>query len=141
MLEIIADDQELTLDYFKNGLVSACLSTKSKALKGAEAADLGYMTYILAAAPDFLNRYEFNKDPRAFFKEAPALQFDRNDNLHERYLRHYFPDLDTNIPYKIIPSVAGFKKYAMLGLGYGLIPLIDILDELKSNKLINLYPD
>lgn len=141
LLDILADDQELTLDYFKNGLALACLSTTKNALKGAEAEYLGPMTYILAAAPEFLHRYEFVKDQKAFFKEAPALKFDHNDNLHERYLKHYFPEMMTDIPYKIIPSVAGFKKYAMLGLGYGLIPLIDINAELKNKKLVNLFPN
>lgn len=141
LLEIIADDQECTLEYFKNGLATACLSTQSKAIKGAETEYLGAMTYALVASPAFLKRYEFAKDERAFFKNAPALQFDRNDNLHERYLGKYLSHIDTNIPYKIIPSVAGFKKYALLGFGYGLIPIIDIINELKSKKLINLYPE
>lgn len=141
LLEIIADDQELTLDYFRNGVVSACLSTKSEAVKGAEAVSLGAMKYVLTASSQFLKRYNFAKDRRGFFKEAPALKFDRNDNLHERYLRHFFPDVDVDIPYETIPSVAGFKSYAMLGLGYGLVPFIDIVEELKSKALINLFPD
>jgi LysR family transcriptional regulator (chromosome initiation inhibitor) len=139
--EIIADDQELTLDYFKNGLVSACLSTQSKALKGAEAIYLGPMKYLMVATKEFLARYEWKRDAQAFFKNAPALQFDSNDNLHERYLKHYFPELDSVIPYQIIPSVAGFKKFALLGLGYGLIPEIDIIAELKNKKLINMLPN
>ncbi len=30
IVEILADDQELTLDYLKKGLASACISTSSK---------------------------------------------------------------------------------------------------------------
>jgi LysR family transcriptional regulator (chromosome initiation inhibitor) len=140
IVEIIADDQEHTLEYFKNGLVSACLSTESKALKGAEAVYLGTMKYILTASQQFLKRYEFQNDLMSFFRKAPALQFDRNDHLHERYLKHYFANLDAEISYKIIPSVYGFKKYALLGFGYGLIPEIDIADELKTKKLLNMFP-
>ncbi len=40
--------------------------------------------------------------------------------------------------FHIVPSVRGFKKFAVKGYGYALIPKIDILDELKTKKLINL---
>lgn len=43
ILEIIADDQELTLNYLKNGTVSACLSTSEKEILGGKAAFLGNM--------------------------------------------------------------------------------------------------
>ena len=40
-----------------------------------------------------------------------------------------------------MPSVRGFKKYALLGYGYGLIPKLDILKELKNKKLLQLHAD
>lgn len=43
--------------------------------------------------------------------------------------------------YHVIPSVDGFKKFALLGYGYALIPRIDIVHELKQHKLIQLHSD
>jgi len=140
LLEILADDQELTLDYFRRGLVSACLSTRKEPLLGTEVTYLGSMDYILAASPSFMKRYSFKADYLKFFQVAPALKFHENDHLHERYFRQFF-SLSLDIPYQIIPSVAGFKKYALLGYGYGLIPQIDIDQELKSGALVNLFSD
>jgi LysR family transcriptional regulator (chromosome initiation inhibitor) len=40
--------------------------------------------------------------------------------------------------FHIVPSIRGFKKYALLGYGYGLIPKIDILKELKKKELVQL---
>ncbi len=40
--------------------------------------------------------------------------------------------------YHIVPSVAGFKKFALLGYGYALIPKIDIITELKKKQLVQL---
>ena len=34
-----------------------------------------------------------------------------------------------------------FRKFALLGYGYALIPKIDILDELKTKQLVQIYPD
>ena len=140
LLEIVADDQELTLDYLKKGLVSACLSTSSKEILGGNVAFLGNMEYLLVASPEFVKRY-FKKDQKKCLLHAPAIKFDRNDQLHAKYLEKFFSLNDKELSYHIVPSVRGFKKYALLGYGYGLIPTIDILNELKNKELINLFPN
>src|SRR5579863_1240655 len=50
-LEILADDQDLTFDYFQNGQVSACASTNAKPAAGGKAEFLGYLDYVLVASP------------------------------------------------------------------------------------------
>lgn len=140
-LEIIAEDQELTLDYLKKGLVAACISTSEKALIGGQVQFLGNMEYLLVASPEFITAH-FSKGPqKQCLKQAPAIKFDQKDRLHERYLEKFFGIKGEDLNFNIIPSVRGFKKYALLGYGYGLIPKIDIIEELKKGKLVNLYPD
>lgn len=138
LFEIIADDQERTLQYLKNGLVSCCLSTSEQEIQGGAVHFLGHMEYVLVASPHFVQKHFSKEQP---FRDAPALKFDKNDKLHERYLEKYFGLSSDEIPFQIIPSVRGFKQCALLGYGYGLIPKIDIVDELKTKKLIQLYPD
>lgn len=140
-LEIIADDQEHTLDYLKKGLVSACLSTSSKAIAGGEVKFLGNMEYLLVASPEFIKKYFSGKDQKKSLLSAPAIKFDQNDQLHERYLEKYFGLNGKELSYHIIPSVKGFKKFALLGYGYGLIPKIDIVKELNRKELKQLYKD
>lgn len=134
-LEIIADDQELTLDYLKKGIVSACLSTSKKEIPGGKAVFVGDMEYYLVASPGFVKKHK--KD----LLHAPALKFDQNDTLHAKYLEKFFSMSDEGLPYHTVPSVQGFKQFALLGYGAGLIPKIDILQELKKKKLIHLFPD
>lgn len=141
ILEIIADDQELTLSYLKNGTVSACLSTSKKEILGGKASFLGNMEYVLVASPSFVEHYFSSKDPIECLQNAPAIKFDQNDRLHERYLEKFFGIDGSELKYHIIPSVKGFKQFALLGLGYALIPKIDILHELKAKQLIQLFPD
>ncbi|MCI0382266.1 MAG: ArgP/LysG family DNA-binding transcriptional regulator [Chlamydiae bacterium] len=142
ILEIIADDQELTLDYLKNGLVSACLSTSEKEIARGKIHFLGNMEYVLAASPEFVKKY-FPKgnNPKKNLQNAPAIKFDQKDKLHERFLEKFF-DLDgKELTYHIVPSVKGFKKFALLEYGYGLIPKMDIHDELKKKQLVEIYGD
>lgn len=141
ILEIIADDQELTLNYLKNGLVSACLSSEEKEIQGGSAHFLGHMEYVLVASPQFAKTYFSQGTPKKCFQKAPAIKFDRNDKLHERYLEKYFGVNGEALDYNVIPSVRGFKTFALMSYGYGLIPTIDIHNELKRKQLINLFPD
>ena len=140
-LEIIADDQELTLDYLKNGLVSACLSTSEKEIQGGRVQFLGKMEYVLVASPAFVEKYFKSGSAKENLRKAPAIKFDQNDKLHERYLEKFFNIDGRGLSYHIVPSVAGFRKFALSGYGYALIPKIDILDELKKEKLVQLYAD
>lgn len=140
-LELIADDQELTLDYLKNGLVSACLSTSEKEIQGGRVHFLGNMEYVLVASPTFVKKYFSEGSPKKNLRNAPAIKFDQNDRLHERYLERFFNLDGKELNYHIVPSVAGFRKFALLGYGYALIPKIDIIVELKEKQLVQLYQD
>lgn len=138
-LQIIADDQELTLDYLKNGLVSACVSTAEKEIVGGKVHFLGDMEYLLVASPTFAKEHFPKGINKESLSKAPAIKFDKNDKLHERYLEKFFSFDGKELNYQIVPSVAGFKKFALLGCGYGLLPILDIAQELKSKQLIQLH--
>lgn len=136
IIEVIADDQEFTLNYLKNGLVSACLSTSARAIVGGEVQFLGDMEYLLVASPSFIKKHFSNRDLKQGLLTAPAIKFDQNDRLHERFLETFFQIDNKELNTHIIPSVRGFKQFALLGYGYSLIPKIDIVEELKKRQLV-----
>jgi LysR family transcriptional regulator (chromosome initiation inhibitor) len=142
-LDIIADDQDRTLHYLQKGLVSACASTTKKTPTGCKSDFLGYFDYMLVATPEFKKTYFPNATiTKKELLTAPTLLFDQHDKLHADYLKHYFNIDDVNLKQcHVVPSVAGFKQFAMQGLAYVLMPNIDIIQELKHRKLINLFPD
>ena len=137
--EVIADDQEVTMDYLKRGLVVACVSTSSKALAGCKATSLGTMEYLLVSNKDFQKKY-FSKINAQSLLQAPGVIFDEKDNLHDRYLARFFGVKEEKPKYHVMPSIPGFKELVLLGYAYGLIPKIDVEEELKSKKLVNLCP-
>lgn len=141
-LDIIADDQEATLDYLQKGHVSACASTQAKSPSGCKAEFLGFFDYVLVAAPEFKRQYFHSKaDFTQALVQAPSIIFDQKDTLHADYLRHYFGIDNEEINCHVIPSVAGFKQFTLKGYAYALIPEIDIARELAEKRLINLCPD
>ncbi len=139
-LKIIADDEELTLDYLQNGIVSACASTASKALSGGKIESLGHFDYALVASPAFKKKFFPGKITADHLVKAPTMLFDHKDTLATRYLAHFFQIEKKDIRYHVIPSVQGFKQFALNGYAYALIPVIDIKNELKQGELINLLP-
>ncbi len=141
ILEIIADDQEITLDYLKQGLVSACLSTSNKSHSGCYAEFIGDMEYLLVASPEFKEKYFNKRSHKENLLQAPAIIFDSKDTLHERYLQRFFNIYEPPKHCHLVPSVSGFREFALRGYGYALIPKIDIKQDLDQEKLINLYPN
>lgn len=139
LLDINEDDQELTLDYLKKGLVSACLSTSQKAIIGGMVSFVGNMEYMLVASPEFKKEYFAGGNLKKCLLRAPGIKFDQNDQLHERYLEKIFGINGRDLDYQIIPSVKGFKMSALLGMGYAFIPKIDIIKELKKKELVPIH--
>ena len=102
---------------------------------------LGYMDYVLVASPRFQKKYfTQRRNVKKNLLDAPAVIFDAKDKLHRRYLHHFFNINDDEPQYHVVPSVCGFRRFALLGYGYALIPKIDIMKELKQGKLVELFP-
>ncbi|CEK09232.1 ArgP/LysG family DNA-binding transcriptional regulator [Legionella hackeliae] len=141
-IDIITDDQEVTIDYFRKGSVSACVTTYDRALPGCECSLLGHMTYLLVASPDFINRHFNNKRTvEENLLRAPSIVFDNRDRLPEHFLNHFFKKTLQLRHYHRVPSVQAYKQFALQGYGYGWIPSLDITNELENGQLQELFPD
>ncbi len=140
-VEIITDDQEHTVEYLKNGIASICLTVQKDPITNCKSEFLGCMRYVLVASQDFRNKYFKDDNHRQNLLTAPALVYDRKDNLHTKYLEKFFA-IESQTPLlHTIPSVHGFKEMVCRGFAYALIPELDVRGELRENELINLYPD
>lgn len=141
LYKIVADDQEVTLNYLKNGLVSACASSMSDPLPGCKTDFLGYFDYVLVATPEFSSTYFSGIEPETAFAGAATIVFDHQDNLHCQYVEKYFHLKDIEFQCHMIPSVTGFKQFVCNGFAYALIPKLDVTDELEQGTLIQIFPD
>ena len=66
----------------KNGDVVGCISTRDNPLQGCRIDYLGWMNYHMLAAPDFAEKWFPNGLSLAEAGRAPAIIFNRKDELH-----------------------------------------------------------
>ncbi|KTD17826.1 ArgP/LysG family DNA-binding transcriptional regulator [Legionella jordanis] len=141
-IDIISDDQDVTIDHFRKGAVSTCISTYNRPLPGCECDLLGHMTYILVASPQFVKRYFDNKRGlEENLQRAPVIIFDSRDRLPQHFFQYFFNKSFTLRHFHRVPSVHLYKQFALQSYGYGWIPSLDISDELSSGELQEICPD
>jgi len=145
MLDLRVDDQDQTHKMLRNGEVSACISSEKKPVQGCRATFLGTMNYRLAAAPDYARDHNlFDKtsgrlDPHRL-AAAPAVIFNRKDDLHQLFFRACFDLPLPRIPVHYVPSSEGFARTIRSGLACGMIPDFQGLPLIQSGELMDLAP-
>ncbi len=140
-LNLEVTNETNTIYKLKNGEVFGAISTQAKALPGCVVDKLGNMNYVLVASPDFRDKHfkkGVNKDS---LLKAPGLLFDSKDMMHSEFIKKEFGLVQGSYPCHIIHSSEAFVNFAKQGLAYCLIAELQIKDELKQGKLIDLLPN
>ncbi|MCL6246726.1 LysR family transcriptional regulator ArgP [Acinetobacter sp. ANC 4945] len=132
------DDQSQTHHLLEAGLVNACVTTESEAMKGCVAEYLGEMHYRFVATPDFIQRWFGQGVTRNALRAAPALIFNEKDDLHTQSIQKNFGLNPSQYPHYFIPSSTAFFDAITMGLGYGWLPDYQSKDLLAAGKLIEL---
>lgn len=140
LLELKVEDQRKTIDYLKNGEVIACISTFDKPIQGCSFKNIGTMTYRLMSSCSFKDKWFKTGFNLENIMVAPAVLYNKNDNLHSNQLKKIF-SITPNYLRHYIPSVEQFFNVVKNGLGYGLIPDIQLKNAGNQNQLVNLCPE
>ena len=151
LLDLKMDDQEQTHKLLRNGEVSGCISSENTPVQGCSVTPIGTMNYRMVATPQFLQTHfpqGFEKDR---LKTAPAVVYNRKDDLHARFLNMIFQtsvsgkstseNFFKNIPIHYLPSPEKFVDLILAGLAYGIVPDLQGLTHLTTGHLIDLVPD
>ncbi len=139
-INLMIDDQSQTHQLMETGVVNACISSEATNMKGCVTHKLGAMRYLMVATPEFQRIWFKNGVTRESLRHAPAVIFNDKDQLHSDVIVKLFGLNMQSYPYHFIPSAAAFSEAISLGLGFGMVPEIQIQNELKQGKLINLIP-
>ncbi|WP_180114790.1 LysR family transcriptional regulator ArgP [Acinetobacter sp. YH12063] len=138
VIQFQVDDQSQTHHLLEAGLVNACVTTESEAMKGCVAEYLGEMHYRFVATPDFIQRWFGQGVTRNVLRAAPALIFNEKDDLHTQSIQKNFGLNPSQYPHHFIPSSTAFFDAITMGLGYGWLPDYQSKDLLAAGKLIEL---
>ncbi|GAA3965488.1 LysR family transcriptional regulator ArgP [Allohahella marinimesophila] len=147
---ISVDDQAVGLRQMKQGEVMACLCASAERLNGGSVVPLGKMRYRALASPEFILRHRLhlqdgevaaeNGSPvhRERLAQAPCLVFNRDDPLQHWFLAEVANTEPRRI--HLCPSSEGFVQSALAGLGYGLMPELQIYQHLSTGRLRDIVP-
>ena len=138
-LEILREDQEHSLDLLRAGAAAAAITETAKPVPGCSSSKLGIMRYFPVCAPDFTRRYFGSGVSAATLAAAPVMVFDRKDDLQDRWLRR-FSRAALQPPRHYVPAAQEFGDAIRWGMGWGMMPEIEIGEDLETGRLEMLSP-
>lgn len=140
MLEFVVDDQTQTQARLRNGEVIGSISSDRAAAKGFSVRPLGGMGYACVASPDFIRRYFPDGLSISAAMKAPALVFNRRDDLQADHLSRCLDWPEPRFPHHFVPAYEAYLDAAILGYGYGMSPLVQCTPALKDGRLVDVTP-
>ncbi|CAM3980065.1 LysR family transcriptional regulator ArgP [Pseudomonas wadenswilerensis] len=139
LLDLVVEDQEVGLKRMRAGEVAACLCGSERPVAGARSLLLGAMRYRALASPAFMARYFPAGFDAARLSRTPALVFGPDDFLQHRYLASL--GIQDGFLHHLCPSSEGFLRMTEAGLGWGLVPELQVRDQLASGRLVEISAD
>ena len=139
LLDLVVEDQTVGLKRMRAGEVAACLCASERPVAGARSVLLGAMRYRALASPAFIARHFPDGVSAALLSKTPALVFGPDDFLQHRYLAAL--GVDGGFEHHLCPSSEGFIRLAEAGLGWGLVPELQVREQLENGRLVELLPD
>ncbi|MFM0210042.1 HTH-type transcriptional regulator ArgP [Paraburkholderia sediminicola] len=139
-LELIVDDQDYTLPVLTRGEAMGCVSTASNAPTGFVAEPIGAMEYECVADPEFAGAYFPQGLTLHDILAAPAVLFNRKDGLHTAFLERLVGFPVSGYSTHFFPSPVALLMAIRAGVGYGLVPSIQVQPLINSGDLISLAP-
>ncbi|HSW08426.1 LysR family transcriptional regulator ArgP [Aquabacterium sp.] len=140
LIDLVVDDQAHTFALLEAGLAMACVSVQAQAMRGCVAEPLGPMRYRLVASPACVDRWFKRGFTRAAARRAPVIVFNRKDRLQADILLRELGLPDDAYPCHQVPASEPFLAAIRLGLGYGMVPELQLGDALARGELIDLAP-
>ena len=139
LLEMLVEDQDVGLRRMRAGEVAGCVCASADPIAGARSVRLGVMRYVAVASPDFIDRQLGDRVDLQRLIEVPAVVFGPDDQLQHRFLAAL--GLAGDFAHHLCPSSEGFVKMLLAGVGWGMVPALQVARELEHGALLELAPD
>ncbi|UXZ53626.1 LysR family transcriptional regulator ArgP [Halomonas sp. 7T] len=136
--DLVVEDQEVGLGRMRNGEVMACICAEAQPVNGGAVSPLGVLRYRALASPAFVEHYQTRIDI-ARLVDAPCLIFNCDDRLQHQFLEAQ--GLPPPARQHRVPSSEGFVQMALQGLGYGMLPELQVEEYLANGGLVDVGPE
>jgi LysR family transcriptional regulator (chromosome initiation inhibitor) len=139
-IEIIADDQEFTHEWLREGQVLGCVTSLGQALRGCKMEPLGTMDYVAVASADYAARHCPKGMNAHNFHQLPFIAFNRKDQLQHSFVEQAFGLPRVVLRQLFVPSSEGQIRAVRAGWGASVLPELGVRELLASGELVNLTP-
>ncbi|MGQ2915314.1 LysR family transcriptional regulator ArgP [Microbacterium aurantiacum] len=136
VFEVHRDDQDFTAGLLETGAVLGAVTSQRRPVAGCRVTALGSMRYRAVAAPSYAARWMPDGADAGALESAPAVDFDRRDELQRTWLRSR--GVVTVPPRHLVPASHDFATAVLLGLGWALLPTFQADDALARGDLVAL---
>lgn len=140
LFEIEIDDQDHSDERLRRGAVAAAVTARAAPVQGCDSRPLGALRYLAVASPAFRDRWFPGGVTAGALKAAPSLRYDSRDRLQADWAAAITGER-IDLPCHRIASSEGFRRAALLGLGWGMNPVPLIAEDLRAGRLVALAPD
>jgi LysR family transcriptional regulator (chromosome initiation inhibitor) len=134
--DLVVEDQDVGLKRMRGGEVAACLCGSERPVAGARSILLGAMRYRAVASPAFIARHFPGGVNAQLLVRSPVLVFGPDDFLQHRYLEVL--GVEGSFDHHLCPSSEGFIRMIEAGMGWGLVPELQVREQMASGKLLEL---
>ncbi|MFJ9553276.1 LysR family transcriptional regulator ArgP [Nocardiopsis sp. NPDC101807] len=139
VFEIHREDEEHTTSLLRSGTVMAAVTSTPEAVQGCAVAGLGTMRYRAVCSPEFDARHLGGRADPELLPGAPVVNFDRRDDLQDRFVRET-TGREPSGPRHYIPASEDFARTVLLGFGWGVVPESQCAAEIGAGRLVELAP-
>ena len=140
LLDLMLDDQDHTYTLLEAGRALGCVSTEAQPMRGCSAEPVGAMRYRCMASPDFRARWFGRGMTRAALAQAPVIVFDRKDRLQAEFLLRHHGLPEDAWPRHYIPASEPYMQAIVLGLGWGMLPELQMRALQATGALVDIAP-
>ena len=139
-LEIIADDQDHTLELLRTGEVLGCVTTMPQPLRGCRVAALGTMQYIAVASPAFAQQHAPEGLSRSNFRQLPFLSYNRKDDMQRVFVARAMGLKTVSLRQLYVPNSEAQVRAVAAGWGIGVVPELLARPFLAEGRLVHMAP-
>lgn len=133
-LVVTIEDQQYGSEHLRRGEVAATVTSDPIPVSGCRAERLGAMRYLPVAAPELAARYTTGRVRH--WESMPVVRFDLKDDLQHEVLREL--GVQGLPPCSQVPSSQAFLEAVRDGLGWAMIPELQLEGDLESGDLLLL---
>ncbi|QDL39498.1 LysR family transcriptional regulator ArgP [Rhodoferax sediminis] len=139
-LEIIADDQDFTQEWLREGKVLGCVTTLDSALRGCRLVPLGAMRYVAVAQA----AYAAAQAPQGLaphnFGNLAFVAFNRKDDMQTEFVAKAFGLKHVTLKQLFVPSSEGQVRAVRAGWGVSVLPELLVQGLMAQGELVNMAP-